>query len=77
MTRYSVQSRDRIFVKGNWFLSFNKNMGKSIGKNINKNLSAKYSQKLNDHAKKICKDPFKIIQKSHLKSSRGNWWFGW
>ena len=52
-------------------------MGKSIGKNINKNLSAKYSQKLNDHAKKICKDAFKIIQKSHLKSSRGNWRFGW
>ena len=34
MTIYSVQSRDRIFVKGCKFLSFPKNMGKNIGKNI-------------------------------------------
>ena len=46
MTRYSVQPRDRIFVKGYGFLSFTKNMGKSIGKNKSKNLSGKYSQKL-------------------------------
>ena len=37
MMRYSVQPRDRIFVKGYVFLSFTKNMGKSIGKNISKN----------------------------------------
>ena len=51
MTRYLVQPRDRIFVKGYGFLSFAKNMGKNIGKNISKNLSNKYSQKLVDHAK--------------------------
>ena len=34
MTRYSVQPRDRIFVKGFGFLSFAKNMGRNIGKNI-------------------------------------------
>ena len=28
--RYSVQPRDRIFVKGYGFLSFAKNMGKNI-----------------------------------------------
>ena len=28
---YSVQPRDRIFVKGYGFLSFAKNMGKNIG----------------------------------------------
>ena len=39
MTRYSVQPRYRIFVKGYGFLSFAKNMGK----NIRKNLSGKYS----------------------------------
>ena len=44
MTRYSVQPRDQIFVKGYGFLSFAKNMGKNIGKNISKNLSGKYSQ---------------------------------
>ena len=40
MTRYSVQSRDRLFVKGYGFLSFAKNMVKKIGKNIGKNLSS-------------------------------------
>ena len=52
MTRYSVQPRDRIFVKGYGFLSFTKNMGRNIGKNVSKNLSSKYHQKLLDHAKK-------------------------
>ena len=59
MTRYSVQSRDRIFVKGYGFLSFAKNIGENTGKNISKHLSGKYSpgmlamhQKLLDHAKK-------------------------
>ena len=50
MTRYSVQPKDRLFVKGSGFLFFTKNMGKNIGKIINKNLSNKYSQKLLDHA---------------------------
>ena len=40
--RYSVQPRDRISVKGYWFLYFAKHMGKNIGKNISKNLSGKY-----------------------------------
>ena len=43
MTCYSVQPRDRIFVKGYGFLSFAKSMGKIICKNISKNLSGKYS----------------------------------
>ena len=50
MTCYSVQPRNRIFVKGYGFLSFAKNMGRNIGKNISKNLSSKYNQKLFDHA---------------------------
>ena len=41
---YSVQPRDRTFVKGYGCLLFAKNMGKNIGKNVNKNLSSKYSQ---------------------------------
>ena len=51
MTRYAVQPRDGIFVKGYGFLSFAKNMGKNISKNISKNLSSKYSQTLLDHVK--------------------------
>ena len=35
MTRYSVQPRDRIFVKGYEFLSFAENMSRNIGKNLN------------------------------------------
>ena len=36
MTCYSVQPRDRIFVKGYGFLSFSKNMGRNMGKNTSK-----------------------------------------
>ena len=39
MMRYLVQPRDQIFVKGNEFFSFARNMGKSIGKNISKSFS--------------------------------------
>ena len=53
MTPYSVQPRDRIFVKNDRFLSFARNIGKNIGKNISKNLSRKYGQKLLDHAKQF------------------------
>ena len=56
MTRYSVQPRDQIFVKGYGFFSFAKNMGRNIGKNISKNLSSKYSQKLINHAKQSATD---------------------
>ena len=41
--RYSIEPRDRIYVKGYGFLSFTKNMGKS--------LSNTYGQKLLDSAK--------------------------
>ena len=63
MTRYSVQPRDQIFVKGYGFLSFTKNMGKNIGKNITKNLSSKYNQKILDHAKQSATDAIKTASK--------------
>ena len=56
---YSVEPRDRIFVKDFGFLSFDKNMGKNIGKNTSKNLSSKYSQKLLNHAKQTATDALK------------------
>ena len=43
MILYSIEQRDRISVKGDWFLSFAKNMMENIDKNLNKNLSGKYS----------------------------------
>ena len=43
MIRYSVQPREKIYVKGYGVLSFAKNICKNVDKNINKNLSGKYS----------------------------------
>ena len=45
MTRYSVQSRDRILVKGNAFLSFARNMGGNVGKNEKKKKKKKKKKK--------------------------------
>ena len=59
MIRYSVQPRDRIFVKGYGFLSFAKNIDKNIGKNICKNVTYKYCQKPFDHAEKYATDACK------------------
>ena len=59
MMCYSVQARDRIFVKDCGFLSFAKNMGKNIGRNRSKNLSVKYSQNPLDHAKQSEADALK------------------
>ena len=63
MTRYSVQSRDRILVKGDAFLSFARNMGGNVGKNVSKNWSGNYSQKLLDHATQSTTDALKQLQK--------------
>ena len=49
MTRYSVQPRDKIFVKSYAFLSFARSMGKS--------------QKFFDHAKKYATDALKTASK--------------
>ena len=57
--RYSIEPRNRIYVKGYGFLFFAKNMGKS--------LSNKYGQKLLDSAKKSTTDAIKnkrAIQKT-------------
>ena len=73
---YSVQPRDRIFVKGYGFLSFAKNMAKNIGTNISKNLRGKYGsgmlavrQKLLDHAKKSATDSLKTSSKRVIQKT--------
>ena len=53
--RYSIEPRDRTYVKGYEFLSFIKNMGKR--------LSNKYGQKLLDSAKKSTTDAIKAASK--------------
>ena len=71
MTRYSVQPRDQIFIKGYGYLCFAKNMSKNIGKYISKNLSSKYGQKLLYHAKQSATDTIKTSskKKSHSKKT--------
>ena len=51
--RYSIEPRDRIYVKGYGFMSFAKNIGK--------NLSNKYSQKIIDATKKSATDAIKTV----------------
>ena len=59
--RYSIEPRDRIYVKGYGFLSFAKNMGKS--------LSNKYGQKLLDSAKKSTRDAIKTVSKRAIQKT--------
>ena len=59
--RYSIEPRDRIYVKGYGFLSFAKNMGK--------NLSNKYGQKLLDSAKKSTPDAIKTTSKRAIQKT--------
>ena len=66
MTRYSVQPKDQIFVKGYGFLSFTRKMGKNIGRNISKSSRSKYSQKLLDHAKESATDELKTALKERF-----------
>ena len=69
MTIYSVQSRERILIKGYEFLSFAKNMGKNIHNNIIKSLSVKYSRRLLDHVKQSAADAFKTASKRVIQKS--------
>ena len=59
--RYSIEPRDRIYVKGYGFFSFSKNIGK--------NLSNKYSQKLIDTAKKSTTDAIKTTSKRAIQKT--------
>ena len=59
--RYSIEPRDRIYVKGYGFLSFAKNMGKS--------LSNKYGQKRFDSTKKSTADAIKTASKKAIQET--------
>ena len=59
--RYSVEPRDKIYVKGYGFLSFAKNIGKS--------LNNKYGQKLLDSAKKSTTDAIKTAPKRAIQKT--------
>ena len=57
--RYSIEPRDRIYMKGYGFLSFAKNMGK--------HLSNKYGKKLLDSTKKPTVDAIKTASKRAIQ----------
>ena len=67
MSRYYVQPRDRIFVRGYGFFSFAKNMDKKIAKNISKSFSGKYIQKYLDLVKQSATDAFKTASKRAIQ----------
>ena len=58
---YSIEPRDRTYVKGYGFLSFAKDMGKS--------LSNKYGQKPLDSAKKSTTDAIKTASKRAIQKA--------
>ena len=57
--RYSIEPRDRTYVKGYGFLSFAKTMGKS--------LSNKYGQKFLDSAKRSTTDAIKTVSERGIQ----------
>ena len=59
--RYSIEPKNRRYVKGCGFLSFAKNMGE--------NLSNKYGQKLFDTAKKSTTDAIKTASKRAIQKT--------
>ena len=59
--RYSIEPKDRIYVKRYGCLSFAKNMGK--------NLSNRYGQKLFDSAKKSTTDAIKTASKRGIQKT--------
>ena len=66
--RYSIEPRDRIYVKGYGFLSFAKNMGRHKNK-VTKSLSNKYSQKLLDSPKKSTTNEIKTVLKRAIQET--------
>ena len=66
--RYSIEPRDRIYVKSYGFLSFAKNISTHATK-VAKNMSNKYSQKLLDSAKKSTTDAIKTASKRTIQKT--------
>ena len=59
--RYSIEPRDKIYLKEYWFLSFARNMGKT--------LSNKYGQKSLDSAKTSTRNAIKNASKRAIQKT--------
>ena len=66
--RYSIEPKERTYVKGYDFLSFARNIDKHAAK-VAKNISNKYSQKLVDTAKKSVTDAIKTASKRAIQKT--------
>ena len=66
--RYSIESKDIIYIKGYGFSSFAKNMGTNATK-VAKNLNDKYSQKFLDTTKKSTTDTIKTPSKRAIQKT--------
>ena len=66
--RYSIETRERRYVKGYGFLSFAKNMGTRATR-VAKNLNNKYGQKLLATVKKSATDELKIAGKIAIQKT--------
>ena len=65
---YSIEPRERRYVKGYGFLSFAKNMGTHATK-VASNLNNKYGQKLANSTKKSATDALKIASKRAIQKT--------
>ena len=66
--RYSIEPRERRYVKGYGFLSLAKSMGTHATK-FAKNFNNKYGQKFFDTAKKSATDALKITGKREIQKT--------
>ena len=66
--RYSIEPKDRIYVKGYGFLFFAKNMGRHATK-FAENLRSKYGQKLLHNAKKLTSDATKTASERGIQKT--------
>ena len=66
--RYSIEPRERRYLKGYCSLSFAKNIGTHAAK-VAKNMSNKYSQKIVDAAKKSATDAINTASKSAIEKT--------
>ena len=74
--RYSIEPRERRYIKGYGFLSFARNFGNKYGKNLMNtaiktaaNFNSKYGKKLTDKAIKTGKDFATIAGKKIVHKS--------
>ena len=65
--RYSIEPKDRIYVKGYEFLSFAKNIGKSLSNKYAATSATNVAQKLIDSAKKCKTDAIKTASKRAIQ----------